>query len=84
MRYTTRGSTDRSLPMRAIKAAVLDGFGEMLRADGLGVREIGDGPRWPRGQGFIAPTSLNWAGNVTAMLALAIVTTPSSKSLLYL
>jgi hypothetical protein len=37
-------------------------------------------PRWPQGQGFIAPTSVRRAGKVTDMVARAIVTTPSSDS----
>src|SRR5262249_16128931 len=36
-------------------------------------------PRWPQGQGFIAPTSVRRAGKVTDMAARAIVTTPSSS-----
>src|SRR5882724_13170554 len=36
-------------------------------------------PRWPQGQGFIAPTNISRAGNVTDIEARAIVTTPSSS-----
>ena len=78
--YSTRG-TSTNMSMRSSRGPLIR-FPYLLTWPGVQVHSWCGSPKYPHGQGFIAPTSMKLAGKVTEPCARVITTLLSSRGCL--